>query len=149
VREITVLLLLNLLVINGFSQINMDSLNAANEKMLSRLPEFIQKASISKTDSSIWVTANMRKDHRFFGYEKASVNSGKLILFSIFTTDVAGNPFRLKYGAAYESNSGLMKGKRLKYIGTLGRFIKTQLTDDQSEKIIDTIYFEKKWFDFE
>lgn len=132
----------------AYAQANLDSLDEANAKMVSTDASFLQKASISKTDSIIWVIANMKKDHRFYGYEQPDTNSTRVILFSIFTNDVEGNPFNLKYGSSYESNSSRMQGKRLKYIGTQGNFIKTQLRQESLEQILAVLYFEKKWFEF-
>ena len=89
----------------------------------------------------------MRKDHRLFGYEKANTNSRRLILFSIFTNDVEGNPYQLAYGAFYETMG--MKGRVLKYMATEGKFIKAQLIDEETKNVISAMYFEKKWFELD
>lgn len=127
-------------------QINRDSLDAANAKAVSSDPGFIQKAYIS-ADSTIWLIANMRKDHRFFGYEKANTNSTRLILFSIFTNDVAGNPYQLRYGAFYQTSG--MEDRLLKYVAIEGKFIRVQLLDEKTKHLISELYFEKKWFEFD
>lgn len=141
---LTVVILL--LSLGAAGQVNRDSLDEANAKAVSTDMDFIQKATVA-ADSSIWLLANMRKDHRFFGYEKANTSSGRLILFSIFTNDVEDNPYRLLYGAFYDTNG--MRGRLLKYVATEGKFIRTQLVEEETKKIITAIYFEKKWFEFD
>ena len=129
------------------AQLNRDSLDAANEKMVSPLPELIQKAMVAKSDSTIWLTADMRKDHRLYGYEKADRNSRRLLLFSIFTNDVEGNPFQLPFGAWYQT-AGLGE-KKLKYAGAYERFIKAGLWNNNGKQLVVEMYFERKWFEFE
>lgn len=135
-----------LLSLDASGQLNRDSLDAANAKAVSADPGFIQKAYIS-TDSTIWLIANMRKDHRFFGYEKANTNSTKLILFSIFTNDVAGNPYQLQYGAFYQTSG--MENRLLKYVSTEGKFIQAHLLDEKTGSVISEMYFDRKWFEFD
>lgn len=36
-------------------------------------------------DSTMWLTADIKLDHRIFGYERPDTTSGKLILLSVFT----------------------------------------------------------------
>lgn len=104
----------------------------------------IQKATISLEDSLIWIKANMRLDHRIFGYEKPNLNSKKMLLISIFTTDVDKNPFNCEYGAYYESDE--MQDIKLKFKENLGQFAKLELFKENQSKII---YFENKWLEFE
>ena len=104
----------------------------------------IQKATISIEDSLIWIKANMRLDHRIFGYEKPNLDSKKMLLISIFTTDVEKNPFNCEYGAYYESDE--MQDIKLKFKENLGQFAKIKLTKENNSKII---YFENKWLEFD
>ena len=86
----------------------------------------------------------MRLDHRIFGYEKPNLDSKKMLLISIFTTDVEKNPFNCEYGAYYESDE--MQDIKLKFKENLGDFSKIELFKENDSKII---YFENKWLEFE
>jgi hypothetical protein len=105
----------------------------------------IQKATISKSDSIIRLTANMRLDHRIIGYNKPDTNSEKMILLSIFTRDVKDNPLKCSYGAYYSTND--MENAKLKYLEDSGSFVKASLIKD--DQAIATIYFEKAWVEFD
>lgn len=102
------------------------------------------KAIITK-DSLVWMNASMNRDHRIFGYQKKDTLSKKMILLSIFTNDVENNPFNCEYGAYYDSSG--MKELDLKYLSTEGEFHKIAIT--KKGKIIDKVYMQKKWFNFE
>src|SRR6478752_1035815 len=104
-----------------------DSIDKVNAAMVSADKDFILKATINKDDSTIWLTANMRMDHRIFGYEKPDANSKRMFLLSIFTDDVKDNPFNLPYGAYYQTND--MDNKTLKYISTQGKFVKVAVIE--------------------
>jgi uncharacterized protein YecT (DUF1311 family) len=106
--------------------------------------ENMEKADIKK-DNSIWLTANMKKDHRIFGYKKKDINSTKMILLSIFTNDVKNNPFNCEYGAFYDTTS--MNGFKLNYVATEDSFLRIEITKE--EKTIDEVFMLKKWFEFE
>jgi len=123
----------------------LDSLEQANAAMVATDDESIQKAQVSQKDSSIWITANMRLDHRIFGYAQPDVYSKKMMLISIFTNDVKDNPFQLPYGAYYETNE--MNGVKLKYTGAEGSFIKADVFLDGTRK--GPVYIEKRWIIFE
>ncbi|CAM4350798.1 lysozyme inhibitor LprI family protein [Gillisia hiemivivida] len=101
------------------------------------------KATIQK-DSSVWITANMKRNHRIFGYEKKNIHSSKMILLSIFTNEVENNPFECKYGAYYDTSG--MTDLDLKYQNTQDEFIKIALL--KKGKIIDEVFMLKKWFEF-
>ena len=73
------------------------------------------KAFINKETKSFMLVANMREDHQIYGYSSASLRSKKLLLFSIFTSDVKGNPHRLPLGAYYET-SGLKEGDQINFV---------------------------------
>ena len=96
-------------------------------------------------DSTIDLTANIRQDHRIFGYAKPDIKSERLLLLSVFTNDVENNPFGCKLGAYYDT--GGMDELTLKYISTNGNFVKATAIDKTNNST--TIYFEKKWIDFE
>ena len=72
------------------------------------------KATISKADSIISLTANIRRDPRIFGYQKPDINSKKMILLSVFTKDVEGNPFKCAYGSYYQTSN--MKSMDIKFL---------------------------------
>ncbi len=96
-------------------------------------------------DDNIWITANMKKDHRIFGYKNKDINSTKMILLSIFTNEVKNNPFDCKYGAYYETNG--MNDFKLKYIATENNFLRIEIIKEG--KFIDEVFMLKKWFEFE
>jgi len=102
------------------------------------------KAHIKK-DGSIWLIANMKKEHRIFGYKNKDIYSTKMILLSIFTNEVENNPFNCKYGAFYDTNE--ITDLKLKYIATENDFLRIEIIKDG--KTIDIIYMLKKWFEFE
>ncbi|TPN82892.1 lysozyme inhibitor LprI family protein [Aquimarina algicola] len=107
-------------------------------------PQYMGKAYVEK-DSIIWMSANMKKDHRIFGYRGKDIYSEKLILLSIFTNEVENNPFDCVYGAFYDTNG--MKNMKLKYIATENEFLKVEII--KNGKSIDEVYMLKKWFEFE
>lgn len=124
----------------------LDSMDAENSKSVVPMDEnYVTKASVSLQDSSIYLQANMRLDHRFFGYAKPDLNSEKLLLFSIFTNDVEGNPFRCKLGAYYQTMS--MDDIELKYVSSKGSFVEFIAIDKSG--ITTTVYFQKAWIVFE
>jgi hypothetical protein len=135
------------LYLNSFSQRNLDSLDKANFRAVSLSGGYISKATIEK-DSTIWLRADIRRDHRFFGYEKPGVSSRRLILFSIFTNDVENNPFGCTYGSYYDTN-GLDDSLKLKFVSRIGNFIRAQLIKaDTDRPLIADIFFENKWLKF-
>ena len=117
----------------------------ANNENIVRAGDDINKAYIIKNDSSIFLKANMQRDHRFFGYERPDIKSQRLLLLSVYTTDVSNNPFKCILGAYYDT--GGMEGIHLKYLATEGNFIKVSVTGSNKKQTI--IFFEKKWIEFE
>ena len=105
----------------------------------------IKKATVAKSDSVIWLTANIRLDHRIFGYSKPDTNSQKMILFSVFTNDVEANPYQCPLGAYYQTND--MHNRSIKFVSKQGHFIKASVLDNDS--IISTVYFLRQWIKFE
>lgn len=122
----------------------LDSLDRANAVTVATDEEYLNKMLIQATDSTLWLNAQMRLNHRIFGYEKADLKSKRLIFFSIFTNDVENNPFQCKYGSYYSTT--LLDERKLKYVSAENDFIKTILLDQKNT--IDTIYFERKWITF-
>ena len=123
-----------------------DSVNKTNSNTVATEDEsYIQKATVSKSDSSIWLAANMKLDHRIFGYAKPDTTSRKMILISIFTNDVKGNPFKCLFGSYYETNG--MADMELKYVSTEGHFVKANIL--KNNVIEGLVYFGKEWIKFE
>lgn len=104
----------------------------------------ILKAEISKGDGSFTVFGDIKKDYRIFGYEQPDTNSKRLIVFSVFTRDVQGNPYKCDYDAFYATSS--MKNSHITFKSVAGSFVKTELYTD-GQKVAD-LYFEKKWIEF-
>jgi hypothetical protein len=123
----------------------LDSIDQANGESVIASADNITKAVVSVNDSSISLSANIRKDHRVFGYAKPNAISEKLILLSIFTNDVENNPFGCKLGAYYDTWE--IKNLKLKYTTSAGNFIEAKAIDSSNK--FTTVYFEKKWFSFE
>lgn len=125
----------------------LDSIEKAHNESVVASGDNITKAFVflKGGDSTINLTANIRKDHRIFGYSAPDVKSERLLLLSVFTNDVENNPFGCKLGAYYDI--GGIDQFTLKYISTTGNFIKTAATYKSNERLI--IYFEKQWIEFE
>ena len=102
------------------------------------------KAYIGK-DSVIVLTANIRQDHRIIGYEKPATDSRKLILFSVFTAEVEGNPFHCPYGAYYGTDN--MEQQLLKFIQNEGDYKKVAILKNGTLQAY--IYMENKWLMFD
>ncbi len=117
-----------------------------NESIIAWDEENITKAYVflKDGDSTINLTANIRKDHRIFGYARPDTRSERLLLLSVFTNDVENNPFNCKLGAYYETSG--MSGLTLKYVSTNGEFVKAIAMDTTDTAV--PIYFEKKWIEF-
>jgi len=125
----------------------LDSIDKVNNESVVASGDDITKAFvfIKDGDSIIMLTSNIRRDHRIFGYAEPDIKSERLLLLSVFTNDVQNNPFGCKLGAYYDT--GGMSELTLKYISTTGNFVKATATDKTNKST--TIYFEKKWIEFE
>ncbi|MFM2385450.1 MAG: hypothetical protein RL660_207 [Bacteroidota bacterium] len=125
----------------------LDSIEKANNESVISSGDNINKAYIflRDGDSTINLTANITQDHRIFGYAKPDIKSERLLLISVFTNDVENNPFGCKLGAYYDTQG--MKELTLKYNGTSGSFVRATAID--KAKCSTTVYFEKKWIEFE
>ncbi|EEI93888.1 hypothetical protein HMPREF0765_0510 [Sphingobacterium spiritivorum ATCC 33300] len=107
--------------------------------------ESMQRAEISKTDSTIHVYNNIRADYRVFGYSKPDTTSQKMFLISVFTNDVKDNPNKCLYGSYYDSAS--MSDISIKYLADAGAFVKANLYRD--DILLAPVYLERKWVEFE
>lgn len=125
----------------------LDSIEKANNESIIASGDNITKAFVflKDGDSTINLTANIRQDHRIFGYAKPAIKSERLLLLSVFTNDVEDNPFGCRLGAYYDT--GGMDELTLKYNSTTGDFVKATAIDKANNST--TIYFEKKWIEFE
>lgn len=123
----------------------LDSIEKANNESVIASGDYITKAFVflKEGDSTINLIANIRQDHRIFGYSKPDIKSERLLLLSVFTDDVKNNPFGCKLGAYYDT--GRMGELTLKYISATGNFVKAKAIDKTNKST--TIYFEKKWID--
>lgn len=107
--------------------------------------EAMQKAVIAVRDSTFHVYNNIRADYRIIGYERPDTSSRKMVLFSVFTSDVEGNPFRCPYGAYYDSALGAQLV--IKYTAGLESFIQARISG--LDRPSATVYFENKWVEFD
>lgn len=107
--------------------------------------EAMQRAVISKRDSIFHVQSNIRADYRIIGYESPDTNARKMLLFSVFTSDVKDNPFKCPYGSYYDSAQ--RDELVIKYVGEQGSFIEANISGNN--KTPATVYFEKKWVEFD
>ena len=123
----------------------LDSIDNANNESVIASGDNINKAYVSLQDSSIEMRASMRLDHRIFGYAKPDTKSERPLLLAVFTNDVENNPFGCKLGSYYDT--GGMENIKLKYVDTLGTFVKAVAIDKLNKAT--TLYFEKKWIMFE
>ena len=114
--------------------------------LLSLTSSFAQtKAFIDKSTKAFFLTANIRQDHKFFGYEKPDVKSKKMIAFSVFTTDVEGNPYKCPLGAYYDA-SGLPEGNKITFVSVVGTFVKLNYINAKNE--VTSIYIKRKFVEF-
>ncbi|RLJ75178.1 hypothetical protein [Pedobacter alluvionis] len=105
----------------------------------------MQRAVISKRDSIFQVYSNIRADYRIIGYESPDTNARKMVLFSVFTSDVEDNPFKCPYGSYYDSAQ--RDGLVIKYKEEHGSFIQADISGNGKKPA--TVYFEKKWVEFD
>ena len=123
----------------------LDSIDFTNNQTIINDEEYINKVVVSLSDSTIFLSANMKLDHRIFGYSKPNTQSKKLLLLSIFTNDVENNPFKCELGAYYDTNR--MENMDLKFIQSIKDFVEVTVFDHNSNKVT-TVYFEKRFIDF-
>jgi hypothetical protein len=123
----------------------LDSIDRENAERMAGSDSDFNKAYISRSDSTIWVAQNKYQDHRIFGYQKPDTSSKRMILISVFTNDVEGNPFKCPLGSYYDTAS--MEDMTLKYLATEGQFIKVNVIKTDGMHTI--VYIEKKWTELE
>jgi len=68
-----------------------------------------------------------------------------MILISVFSNEVEGNPFNCPLGSYY--HSGSIEGMTLKYITTEGQFVKVKVNKTDGPQYV--LYIDKKWTEFE
>ena len=129
----------NLTKLDSIEKENNESVIASGDK-ITKVFVFLKDG-----DSTINLRANIRQDHRIFGYAKPDIKSERLLLLSVFTNDVENNPFSCRLGAYYDTRG--MDEFTLKYNSTTGNFIKATAIDKANNST--TIYFEKKWIEFQ
>ena len=122
-----------------------DSLDKVNSALVLQSGDQINHAYVSLLDSSVALTANMRADHRIFGYIAPDIRSQRLLLLSIYTTDVEQNPFQCPLGAYYDTANP--EAPAIKYLSTEGDFVKTIATSKAQQSTV--LFFEKKWITFD
>jgi hypothetical protein len=123
----------------------LDSLDNANQKFINSSAQQKTKLHIAKRDSSLDLKANIRLDHRIFGYSQPNTKSKRLFLLSVFTSDVEKNPFNCDLGAYYETNE--INKFSLKYQTSTKYFIKVLAVDKDSKSTI--MYIDSRWVVFE
>lgn len=120
-----------------------DTLNKKKPKVV--IHSSIYKFHIRKKDSIITFPGVCCDAYRVFGYESPSLKSKKVILISVFTNEVKGNPFKLKFGSYYHVSDS--DSITLKLITIEGPFAKVNFKNHRNDKGV--IYFEKEWLEFE
>lgn len=120
-------------------------IEAENSRLIAESGNDVTKVYISRSDSAMFLVANKRLDHRVFGYADADTRSERLLVISVFTTDVKDNPFKCKLGAYY--HSGAIEDFELYYLATFGDYIKAVAIDKKTKRKT-FVYFEKKWVEF-
>ncbi|WP_299211134.1 hypothetical protein [uncultured Dokdonia sp.] len=121
----------------------LDSMDQDHARSIRTSGDFVSKAYI--IDSMLYLDANMRKDHRIFGYAQPDTLSERLFLLSIYTNDIEKNPFDLPLGAYYELDR--YHPLRIQYKGHDEEFIEAIATDSLGKRT--TLYFERKWVQLE
>lgn len=107
-------------------------------------PEHCNKGQISN-NGTIYLIADMKKNHRIFGYKEMDVNAEKMILFSVFTNEVEHNPFGCLYGAYYDLSD--MDDMEIRYVSRENDFVKIQIL--QNDEFVDEVYMLAEYFEFE
>lgn len=142
-KLILLMFIFSLADINAQTKYDLKKIETENQKSVDEAtPDFLNFMWISKNGEA-HLYSDIKKDHRIFGYEKPYANSKKLILFSVFTNEVEGNPFRCPFGSYYETAA--MKNIQLKYLKTKGSFAEMELTKDGKSVLV---YFLKKYIKF-
>ena len=136
---------MKLIFVLSFILITSLTYGQTNEKYSDYIDTTQTQLTVDKSDSSTSLFANMQSNHTFYGYAKPDTNSKRLILFSIFTSEVENDKDSCLYGAHYSDTS--LGKKHLKYIKNFKDFGEFQFLDNTT--IIDTIFFRKENFKFD
>jgi hypothetical protein len=129
------------LVVNSsekISQINIDNILDTN-----KYPNNLSRLIVDANEDVISFRADIRKDHRIFGFSEANHDSQILILFSVFTNDVEGNPFDATLGSYYDTFH--FENSEITYLSKTDNFIKTNIVYPEGEIIV---FFEREWVEF-
>ena len=119
------------------------TINTKNSRFVTDGSENINKLVIDKNNNHVFLTANIKMDHRIFGFSEPTTESEVMILFSVFTDDVETNPFNCTLGSYYDTSD--FKSSVITYLGSKHNFIKTKITHPNGEHVV---YFEKKWVEY-
>ena len=123
------------------------SIDRENAGIIAADGDFIVRATISEADSNLEIQSRLGpgyQDYRIFGYEKPDSNSRRMILISIFTKDVEGNPFDCPFGAYYDTYAlKTTQQMELKYLSTEGAFIKAAIVKNDQQ--LQEVYIARKW----
>lgn len=112
-----------------------------NAQSVIRAGDQLTKMYVFLPDSLLDLRGHKIKDHRIFGYEKPDTLSKRLLLFSVFTNDVEGNPYGFEMGAHYELPT--RTNLRLKYLSHDDAFVEALAIDSANTK--RKVYFETSW----
>ena len=104
------------------------------------------KAFVERKTKNFFLVGNIKSDYRIFGYSSANVTSKKLILFSVFTKDVEGNPNKCPLGSYYET-SGLKERDKIMFVAIIGGFVKLKYITSSNK--ITHFYIKRKFIEFE
>ena len=104
------------------------------------------KATINRKTKSFDLVADIRLDHRIFGYAAPDTLAKKLLLFSVFTNDVKDNPHHYPLGAYY-GTSDLPKGDDIRFAAASAGFVK--LTYLTASKQATTFYIKREFIRFD
>lgn len=123
------------------AELRLDSIEQVNNQSIIDSGNRFTKAYVDLEDKNFVLWADIKMDHRFYGYEKPDLTSKKLILFSIFTNDVSGNPFGLPLGAHYSTAD--IEDASFTFKGEEEGFVEVEFKDSKGKT--NTLYFERKW----
>jgi hypothetical protein len=104
----------------------------------------IQKGTISLSDSILFIAGSIQADYRVIGFANPDTCSKRLIVFSVFTRDVDGNPYGCQYGSYYSTQS--IDSVLIKYTGKVKGFIQASVIVNGLKKT--SVYFESRWIRF-
>jgi hypothetical protein len=104
----------------------------------------IQKGTINLSDSILSISGSIQADYRVIGFANPDTCSKRLIVFSVFTRDVDGNPYGCQYGSYYSTQS--IDSVLIKYTAKVKGFIQASVIVNGLKKT--SVYFESRWIRF-